>query len=173
MQEYNCDQHYMSRDQSHVYEVDVQSSGRLVLDQCGSLWPVVMQLFRRRMTTTNNASGSLEWELVRGFDDERCNDRNRPTHLTWWLEPGQHALVIDHDVSNSTEFAGANYSVKLSAAASPPARSTADHVWTDPFGLGLSTATLRRIDAFFDNATTDTTTIALFDATTATGIPPE
>ena len=172
MQEYNCDQHYMSRDQSHVYEVDVQSSGRLVLDQCGSLWPVVMQLFRRRMTTTNNASGSLEWELVRGFDDERCNDRNRPTHLTWWLEPGQHALVIDHDVSNSTEVAGANYSVKLSAAASPPARSTADHVWTDPYGLGLSTATLRRIDAFFDNATTDTTTIALFDATTATGIPP-
>ena len=187
LQEYECDWHFLSRDQSHVYEIDVQSPGRLVLDQCGSPSPVAMQLFRRLTTATTatptssppaaaSAGPELAWELVRGFDDERCTDTNKPTHVTWWLDPGQHALVIDSTAATANTTGGAaSYSVTLSAAASPArggptahchppmhACPTAHAAWTDPHGLGLSTATLGRIDALSANATADTAMMAGF-----------
>ena len=141
MQEYDCSRHYTSRGQSHVYEVDVQSRGRLVLDQCDNRSPVAMQLFHRtaavasasdharndtshdpsatrtstaastRVTTppSTTPSGSVtDWELVRGFDDALCNARNFPTQVTWWLEPGQHALVVDYTTTGTGCAAAVN-----------------------------------------------------------------
>ena len=236
----------MSQNQSHVYEVDVQSSGRLVLDQCDSPNPVAMQLFSRRTNITATPSvtmphsaaptdSELAWELVRGFDDERCNDRNKPAHVTWWLDPGQHALVVDYtaataaatavnasfyakdhedgpmevsplvirgagsgvplnacegDCHNDTDCATGLYCLSRDSSSSvvpgcdtggtrdlgshsycynastslywpySVKLSIAGHAWTDPYGLGLSNATLRRIHALSDTATTNTTAIS-------------
>ena len=134
-----------------------------------------MQLLRRTTTSTRSLSPSddpAEWETVRGFDDHRCRDRNRPAQVTWWLEPGQHVLVVDHtDVDDSADAAicntigdttGVEYAVTLSTAGNPTRGAGND--WTDPHGLGLSDTALDRIGALDVNADTDFRALELGDS---------
>ena len=167
--EYDCDVGYYTQGESHVYEISVETPGRLEIAQCDSPNAVDMRLFRR----TSNASRIADWEVVPGFDDGRCSTRcqtssesgapGTPVLVTWWLDPGELALVIDYnpglDTDPSTERA-MDYTVTLRAAVNPT-RGAAGAAWTDPLGFGLASETLRRVGAVTDASAIDATAISL------------
>ena len=77
---------------------------------------------------------------------------SRAALVTWWLEPGQLALVIDHTSTTLGVLGGAvDYTVSLRAAVNPM-RGGAGETWLDPYGLGLANETLDRIGAMSESS---------------------
>ena len=160
------------RRRNHLFEIEVETPGRLVFDTCGSETQLLMQLFQHDGSPSANPTqprqhpdllprqGRSSWEPVRGFDDERCvtevqdclvsdSGLSRAALVTTWLEPGTYALLVELDGSvtfDPSDDSSSNYSFTVALALGNASSAF------DVYGLGLDNDVLSRVGALASTA---------------------